>query len=124
MNTGIFNKIHTISLACTFFLFASCSQKIPIANGSYVFQHKYAEHPTLKSILLNVEINGSHINVTNNSDSDIWPKGHVEDGKLFFHSFGRWIIIQNNDDKTSEEIGGCSDGPTVVDLEKKVYWTC
>ena len=24
----------------------------------------------------------------------------------------------------AEAVGGCSDGPEVVDLEKRIYWTC
>ena len=92
---------------CLFvFLFAilvACSHKAPIASGSYVFQHRYAEHRTLKSISLHVEIKGSTIKVTNHDESNIWPKGLVE---------------------KADEVGGCTGGPTVVDLTLKQYWTC
>ena len=26
--------------------------------------------------------------------------------------------------RTATEVGGCSDGPEVVDLKKRIYWTC
>jgi len=97
---------------------------VPIVDGLYVFQHKYAEHPNKESILLNVEIKEGKIIVTNTSDSTVWPKGLVEEGWLFLHFSKKWIITQGSIDEQAEEVGGCTGGPTVVDFEKKIYWTC
>ena len=98
--------------------------EVPISHGSYTFQHKFAEHPNSESISLDVEITGSKITVTNNNELSAWPKGVVEEGQLFLHSSKKWIITHNESDKQAIEVGGCTDGPTVVDLIKKVYWTC
>jgi len=108
------------------FLLVSCSNEnqIPIPDGSYVFEHKYAEHPKLKSITFDVKINGSKIIVINNNESKTWPKGSVEEGQLFLHSSKKWIIVHNQTDETAEEVGGCTGGPTVIDLVQKIYWTC
>ena len=27
-------------------------------------------------------------------------------------------------DAGADEVGGCSDGPTVIDLVARIYWTC
>jgi len=107
------------TLSCLLFLLTSCSSEIPIPNGSYTFQHKYAEHPNLESISFDVTINGSKITVTNSNESNAWVKGKVEEGRLFLHSSNKWIIIHNQADENATEVGGCTDGPTVVDLDKK-----
>ena len=36
----------------------------------------------------------------------------------------RWIIGEKPSDRSLQEVGGCSDGPEVVDLVRKIYWTC
>jgi len=113
-----------VALSFLFVFFTSCSNQAPISNGSYTFQHKFAEHPNSESISLDVKITGSKITVTNNNELSTWPKGVVEEGQLFLHSSKKWIITHNESDKQATEVGGCTDGPTVVDLIKKVYWTC
>jgi len=95
------SKHHMQKIIFSLFLFflASCSNEQPIQSGSYVFKHKYAEHPGLESISFDVEIDGLKVTVT-------------------------WLIVHNKSDEQAEEVGGCTDGPTVIDLEKKIYWTC
>lgn len=76
-------------------------------------------------IKLQVIIDNPKIVVQNTEESKIWPTGVIEDGELFFHKASQqWIIIHSNEDKKALEIGGCTDGPTVVDLVNKIYWTC
>jgi len=113
-----------VILSLLFLFLSSCANKALIEDGSYVFQHKFAEHPTLKSISFDVTISGLQITVTNNNESGTWPKGLVEEGLLFLHSSNQWIIVQNKSDKNANEVGGCTGGPTVVDLVQKLYWTC
>ena len=120
------SKYHMQKIIFSLFLFflASCSNEQPIQSGSYVFKHKYAEHPGLESITFDVEIDGLKVTVTNNNQEGTWPKGVVEEGRLFLHSSNKWLIVHNKSDEQAEEVGGCTDGPTVIDLEKKIYWTC
>ena len=97
----------------------------PIVSGHYVFEHRYAEHPDMQSILLEATIDGDHIVLVNRSDSTVFPKGVLAEGRLVWHAATRqWIISQGEADATATEVGGCSDGPEVVDLEKRIYWTC
>jgi hypothetical protein len=124
-------KTTAILLIATFLL-SSCvageqEKKLPLKDGEYIFEHKYAEAEQyrIKSITLNVIIKGRHIVVINNDRYDVFPKGVLEEGTLMWHSrSGQWIIGNSPSDKNAIDVGGCSEGPTVIDLEKRIYWTC
>jgi len=99
--------------------------KKQIEDGSYIFSHRFAEHPNMQSINLNAVIEEGTITLTNDTDSEIFPKGIIEKGLLFWHvKSSQWIIVVDKEDKDALDVGGCSDGPEVVDLENKIYWTC
>ena len=117
------------SLLLSAFFIASCSAAsdppIPTASGKYMFQHRFAEHPSMSSIPLNVTIDGSHIVVANPTASDPFPAGILAEGELMWHAAsGQWIIGHKESDRSIQDVGGCSDGPEVVDLAAKIYWTC
>lgn len=102
-------------------------KRIPLKDGEYIFEHKFAEanQERIKSIKLLVKIKGKHIIVINNDRFDVFPMGLVDEGELMWHSkSGQWIIGNSSTDKNEADVGGCSDGPTVVDLKRKIYWTC
>jgi hypothetical protein len=108
---------------------AACqsSTEPPLASGEYVFVHKFAEaeQSNIPSIKLDVQIRGRHIVLTNNNESSAFPAGVIAEGTLMWHAgSGQWIIGTEPADAEAPEVGGCSDGPEVVDLERKVYWTC
>lgn len=110
-------------------LISACSQQagpaIPLASGQYVFKHRFAEHPTIPSIRVDVRIEGSHIVVSNPVASDPFPAGVLAEGRLMWHArSGQWIIGNADADRLASDVGGCSDGPEVVDLAGKIYWTC
>jgi len=99
----------------------------PIADGHYVFQHRFAEHPMLKSISLDVLIQGNKIRIENNHsiESSFFPLGIIDEGELHWHAKSQqWIIVYDDSDKEAVDVGGCSDGPYVVDLIEQEYWTC
>jgi len=98
---------------------------IPLATGRYEFAHRYAEYPDVPSIKLIVEIIGDQIELTNADSDEVFPFGVVEKGTLMWHAAsGQWIIGHDDGDRVADEVGGCSDGPSVVDLVKLIYWTC
>ncbi|KQZ57852.1 hypothetical protein ASD53_09630 [Lysobacter sp. Root559] len=116
-------------LVLAFVFTASCSvatdSAVPIASGHYVFQHHFAEQPTIPSISLNATINGSHIVLVNSKASGPFPAGVLAEGELMWHAgSGQWIIGHEDGDRSVRDVGGCSDGPEVVDLIGKIYWTC
>lgn len=99
--------------------------EMPIQPGSYVFTHRFAEHPEMGSISLQVVIEGRHIVLTNETPSDVLPLGVIAEGDLVWHArTNQWIIAQGDEDAEAAEVGACSDGPEVVDLVEKVYWSC
>ncbi len=104
---------------------AGAAPPLPIRSGQYTFQHRFAEHPTVKSISFTAKINGTHIVLINKAKSDVFPKGVIAEGTLMWHAgSGQWIIGQEASDQLVKDVGGCSDGPEIIDLQKKIYWTC
>ena len=98
---------------------------LPIESGQYTFQHRFSEHPSIRSIALSAKVAGGRIVLVNETQSDVFPQGVVAEGALMWHAAsGQWIIGHSPADQYAPEVGGCSDGPEVVDLRQKVYWTC
>jgi hypothetical protein len=98
---------------------------LPIASGQYKFEHRFAEQPNMKSIPLLAVIKGRKIALINQTRSKVFPYGNIADGTLMWHAASKqWIIGSSKADRTAPYVGGCSDGPDVVDLKRKIYWTC
>ena len=117
-----------ITTALAAFLLASCgssAKEPPLPSGRYTFQHRFSEQPSIPSVALTAVVDGAHIVLTNQSDSPALPKGVVAEGMLLWHpASGQWIIGNSPADAAAKEVGGCSDGPEVVDLANHIYWTC
>lgn len=113
--------VATLTSACS----TASAPQLPLAPGQYVFQHRFAEHPELPSVALVVTISDSRIVVVNPTASGPFPAGILSEGRLLWHASSRqWIIGQDAADLQARDVGGCSDGPEVVDLEQRIYWTC
>lgn len=98
---------------------------LPLRSGVYTFKHKFAEQPDMPSLVLTARIRGHHIVLINRSASEVFPKGVIAEGTLMWHAASRqWIIATSKTDRHAKDVGGCSAGPDVVDLRKKIYWTC
>ena len=70
-------------------------------------------------------INGTHIVLVAPQAFGPFPAGVLAEGELMWHPTSKqWIIGQAPSDRSLQDVGGCSDGPEVVDLIGKVYWTC
>ena len=111
----------TITSTCS----AESDPQIPLASGQYVFQHRFVEHPAIPSIPLHVTISDSRIVVVNPTASDPFPAGVLAEGQLMWHATSKqWIIGHEASDRTAQDVGGCSEGPEVIDLAGKIYWTC
>ena len=106
---------------------ATSNAELPLPSGDYVFVHKFAEaeHSEIPSIELTVQIRERHIVVINNDRTDVFPRGLIEEGTLIWHAASaQWIIGDSPADADAPVVGGCSDGPSVVDLQRRIYWTC
>ena len=98
---------------------------IPLPTGRYEFQLHYSEHPTIAGPKLIAEIIDDHIELTNADTDDVYPFGLIAAGTLVWHQKSQhWIISNSDDDRDAQFVGGCSDGPDVVDLVERIYWTC
>ena len=123
------NLSHSCKKKClVLMLFAAhtANAGMPLRSGTYAFRHRFAEHPTMPSIPVHVRIRGSRIQVFNRSGNDsMFPLGKIAEGRLYWHApSGQWIIGTEPADQHAPEVGGCSDGPEVVDLVRRIYWTC
>jgi hypothetical protein len=119
------NKILALIFICFSSVAVAGEPTVPLRSGQYQFTHRYAEQPTQVSIKLIASIAGRHITITNPVASTPFPAGVIARGELMWHAKSRqWIIVMEAEDRQAIEVGGCSDGPDVVDLVQRVYWTC
>jgi len=99
--------------------------ELPLSTGDYVFAHRFAEHPDIPSTEFAVQIRGDQVTVTNSGSADVFPHGLIEGGTLMWHArSAQWIIGTDPTDADAPDVGGCSDGPSVIDLQRRIYWTC
>jgi hypothetical protein len=74
-----------------------------------------------------VIIKGDSIKVIDNGTGNITGnKGDIiDEGIIMKHNkTGKWIIGHSIKDKDAQEVGGCSDNPSIIDFKKKKYFTC
>lgn len=117
-------QLLAIAAIAASFSVGAATPKLPIRSGTYTFQHRFAEQPNLHNRPLTAEIRGRHIAIVSDAPG-IFPKGVVEDGTLMWHAKSKqWIIGESESDRYAKDVGGCSAGPTVVDLKNKVFWSC
>lgn len=115
----------TLTLLCLLPLAVGASERPHLRDGEHAFRHRSAEHPNLPAHPLVARITGTHIVLVNRKASSVFPIGVVAEGDLMWHDASkRWILGQDPTDRTAEEVGGCSDGPEVVDVKRRVYWAC
>lgn len=104
---------------------AASDPPVPIASGEYEFTHRFAEHPAIRGIQVNVRIKGSQVLVVNPKASEPFPAGVLVEGTLMWHAASeQWIIGNKEADRSRPDVGGCSGGPEVIDFKNRVYWTC
>jgi hypothetical protein len=98
----------------------------PIASGDYKFAVKDAEFDgRMPSGEVTVKIRRRHIEVFSSHRASVFPDGLVEEGELLWHArSGQWIIGSSAADAAALDVGGCGGGPTVIDLQKGIYWMC
>ena len=116
----------------TFLCIILCASLVALAqkpkNGTYTYSIAFAEWNG-KSLgsTCTVIIKGDSIKVIHNGKSNLTgKKGDIIDqGIIMKHTkSGKWIIGQSVKDKNAKEIGGCSDGPSIIDFKQKKFWSC
>jgi hypothetical protein len=98
---------------------------LPIKSGDYTFQHRDAEFPDAPGFPVKVLIRGRRITVFNPQARNQIPAGVIDRATLMWHAAtGQWILGYRAADREAPEVGGCSDGPNVIDFAARVIWTC
>jgi hypothetical protein len=130
INTGltmIKQMINRIILPIIFGCYINLVSAQRPKNGTYTYQIAFEEWGG-KSLgtTCTVIIKGDKIKVLDNGSRGLMgTKGDVLDsGIIVLHKSGKWIIGHTIKDKNAKEIGGCSDGPTVIDFKRKKWRTC
>lgn len=97
-------------------------------NGTYTYSIAFAEwNGKSLGATCNVIIKGDSIKVVHNGKGNLTgKKGDILDqGIIMKHiKTGKWIIGHSAKDKEANEIGGCSEGPSIIDFKRKKYWSC
>lgn len=97
-------------------------------NGRYTYSIAFAEWQG-KSLgaTCTVVIKGDSIRVIHNGKPGLTgKKGDIlDEGIIMKHKkTGKWIIGHHLQDRDAEEIGGCFDGPSVIDFKRRRFWSC
>ena len=96
-------------------------------DGTYTFAIAFAEwQGKSNGTTCTVIIKGDSIKVVHNGTGNLTgKKGDIlDEGIIMKHKSGKWIIGHNLKDKDAKEIGGCSEGPSVIDFNSKRFWSC
>lgn len=104
----------------------SLTDSIPL-SGVYEYDVAYAEHMGKSfGVKVTIDIFGDSVKVIYTGVGSISAKigGVWDSGILIRHKSGVWIIGQKPEDANTDEYGGCSDGPAIIDFKNKRYWTC
>ena len=95
-------------------------------SGTYEYEVAFAEWSG-KSLgtTVTVVISGDSVKIINNGGLSGKKGDVIEYGKIVKHkTTGQWIIATKPEDEFANEVGGCSDGPRVIDFKNKKWLTC
>ncbi|MBL7763841.1 MAG: hypothetical protein JNL23_10490 [Chitinophagaceae bacterium] len=126
MNVAAIKKYLLLVTIAVFVSASTYSQKP--ANGIYTYSIAFAEWGG-KSLgaTCTVIIKGDSIKIVHNGKGNLTGnKGDIMDeGIIMKHKkTGKWIIGRKKEDINAKEIGGCSEGPSVIDFKNKKWWSC
>lgn len=100
------------------------------ANGTYTYEIAFAEWEGKSlgdEIIVVLEDGHVSLIISENSNA-IWmgaqPGDVWEEGTVRKHKSGVWIISNDKSDVDLGEIGGCTDGPIIIDFEKRTIEMC
>jgi hypothetical protein len=97
-------------------------------SGTYTYRIAYWNGESKPhNLKCDVYISGDSVAVMSTGIGDnMGEKGTlIEAGRLMYHQkSGKWIIGHNKEAKKAKVVGGCEEGPTVIDLKKKIVWLC
>ena len=94
-------------------------------NGTYIYSVAFVEsNGKITRNAFRVIIKDNEIKIVNNGILSGEKEEIIEQGIILKHKSGEWIIAHNESDVNLEEIGGCTNGPIIIDFKKKIVWFC
>lgn len=95
-------------------------------DGTYIYTIAFAEwNGKSNGADCIVKIKGDSIWIFRKGENITGKKGDMlDEGIIVKHKSGQWIIAHKKKDRNAKQIGGCSDGPRVIDFKKKKFWMC
>jgi hypothetical protein len=118
----------TLLSALVFLISCSAAMAQRPKNGTYTYSIAFAESGGRSlGASCTVIINSDRIKVVHNGTTRM--SGHkgdiLDEGIIMMHTkTGAWIIGHSIKDKDAKEVGGCSEGPSVIDFKRRKFWTC
>jgi hypothetical protein len=113
---------------CILFVALSGTHAQKPRNGTYKYSVAFAEgNGQSFGSTCTVIIKGDSIKVIHDGKGTLSGKKDdiIDQGIIVKHTkTGKWIIAHSPKDKDAEEVGGCSDGPSVIDFKRKKFWKC
>jgi hypothetical protein len=101
------------------------AQKPP--DGTYTYRVAFTEWGG-KSLgaTCTIRIKGDSIWVIHNGKKNVSGRKNeiIDKGIILKHNSGKWIIGISVEDKEAKDIGGCTDGPRIIDFKNKKIWFC
>lgn len=95
-------------------------------NGTYTYHIAWAEwNGKTLGATCTVVIKNDSVKIVNNG-SVSGKKGDILiEGIIMQHKkTGKWIIGHTKNDIYAKEIGGCSNGPTIIDFKHRTWESC
>jgi hypothetical protein len=118
----------TFFIACLLLFTYTATRAQKPKDGTYTYSIAFAEwNGKSLGATCTVFIKGDSIKVIHNGKGNLTgKKGDILDqGIIIKHTkTGKWIIGHSSKDKDAKEIGGCSDGPSIIDFTRKKFWSC
>ncbi len=93
------------------------------ANGTYTYKLCYDGSSRCFNTCT-VIITGDSVTIISDDDLSV-PKGEIIDrGILVQHKSGKWLVARDPDDRNAKKIGECKGGDSIIDFERRRYWSC
>jgi hypothetical protein len=99
---------------------------LPVASGTYQFDHRDAEFPTQRGFPVSVTVDGSRYRLAVRKPGGSTAMCELDAGTLMWNrQLQVWILGHRESDRTASAAGGCQDdGPDTIDFKERVIWTC
>jgi hypothetical protein len=121
------NEMKKLLTVCLLLLIYTVTLAQKPKDGTYTYTIVFAEQQG-KSLAATctVIMKGDSVKVIHNGKGNLTGnKGDIIDaGIIMKHKSGKFIIGHDTKDKNANEIGGCSDGPKLIDFKRKKVWGC